>query len=179
MHLDWVGYMLLSRERYRLKITKQTTAKRFSLALSSKKTERSSGAESKLSFASCYPLFHQHLSARPLAADGIGTRGGGKQEFFAACLLPISCTSPDTSSLLTSRPSSPLSPPFLLRFTLQSPIPLRLLFFHPTHPLRPTSDPSIKGAISLSSYIPFSPLFPSSPLPTPFSITLFCLPLFS
>lgn len=110
MHLDWVGYMLLSRERYRLKITKQTTAKRFSLALSSKKTERSSGAESKLSFASCYPLFHQHLSARPLAADGIGTRGGGgKQEFFAACLLPISCTSPDTSSLLTSRPSSPLS----------------------------------------------------------------------
>lgn len=102
-------------------------------------------SRSKLSFASCYPLFHQHLSARSQRMR-LG-RGEGEQEFFAACLLPISCTSPDTSSLLTSRPSSLVS---FLRFTLQSPILLRLLFFHPTHPLRPTSDPSIKGTISLS-----------------------------
>lgn len=114
---------------------------------------------------------------RPLAADEIGTRGGGARVFrgmFVADFVHLArhVESTDLPTILSrlfpfsSGSRSNLQFYSVFSFSIR-PIPYDR---PPTHPLKGPSR-------SRSSYIPFPPLFPPSPLPILFSITSTFLPL--
>lgn len=108
---------------------------------------------------------------RPLTADEIGTRGGGARVFrgmFVADFVHLArhVESTDLPTILSrlfpfsSGSRSNLQFYSVFSFSIR-PIPYDR---PPTHPLKGPSR-------SRSSYIPFPPLFPPSPLPILFSIT--------